>query len=103
MTYRQLYSDRLKRHHKLQEIEKEEHGKGKIVIRLGTIILPKGKRISEKLVKDVEAVLTQDSQPEYNVLNINAYWGNRDLKITNLGNYEPLSRTIDTTKWGQVY
>lgn len=98
MTYNQYLSNRLKNHHKLLDIVDNRYGKGELVIRFGNIIFPPNRRISKKLVSDIEAALIQEVQPEYNEMSIYAYRG-REIKITNLGDYEPLSDKIDTSEW----
>lgn len=99
MTYKVYLSQRLRRHHKLEGIQDDQYKKSRIMIRFGTIILPEGKRISEQIVKNVEAILIHESSPEYNEMSRSAYWGDRDYKITNLGTYRPLSKSINTTSW----
>jgi len=99
MTYYQSISKRLRNHHKLGDIKCSETRRKKIIIRAGCIILPDGKRISKKLVHDVEAVLIQQYDPPYNEMNTYAYWGGRDIRIVNQGNYKPLNRIIDTSNW----
>lgn len=98
MTYNQYLSDRLKNHHKFWDIVDNQYGKGELVIRFGNIIFPPNRRISKKLVSNIEAALIQEVQPEYNEMSIYAYRG-REIKITNLGDYEPLPDKIDTSEW----
>ncbi len=102
MTYKQFLSDRLKNHHKLNNIIEEQRGKGEVVIRFGDISLPLNKRISEKLVKDIEAILIHEVQPEYNEMSRKSYRG-REIKITNLRlgvfGVKDLPKVIDTTEW----
>jgi len=101
MTYYQYLSDRLRSHHKFWVIIEDQYGKGEVVVRFGNIILPPQRRISEKLVRDVEAALIQKVKPEYNQMGTFAYRG-RELKITNLGKYTPLPRTINTEDWWKI-
>ena len=98
MTYYQFLSDRLRNHHKFGEIIEDQCGKGEVVVKFGNIILSPQRKISEKLVRDVEAALIQEVKPEYNEMSTFAYSG-RELKITNLGKYTPLNRTINTEDW----
>ena len=102
-AYRQWCADRLNgSNHKYWDILVDQYGKGDVVARFGNIILPEGRIISEKLVNDIEAVLINDTQPEYNEMSIYAYRSNRDLKITNTGTYMPLNRTINTSDWEYI-
>ena len=101
MTYNQYLSERLRSHHKFWDIVENQRGKGEVVLRFGNIILPPDRRISESLVRDVEGALIQAVQPEWNEMNTYAYRG-RDIRITNLGKYEPLPKIIDTTQWEEI-
>jgi len=101
MCYSEYFSERFRSHHKLWDMIAEQYTIGKILIRFGKIILPPGRRISEKLVRDVEAALIQEVQPEYNEMSTYAYRG-RELKIKNIGNYSPLPRIIETSGWEWV-
>ncbi len=100
MAYSQWLSDRLHGHHKLWEMIEEQRGKGKAVLRFGEIVLPEGRRISKKLLEDVEAALIHNEQPVYNQMGVQAYGRTRDVRILNLGRYKPLDRIVDTSEWG---
>lgn len=96
----QHFSDRFKAHHALFPVMGCNYGRGyKTVVRTGELILSDGKRISDKLIKDVEAVLIRAHTPYLNVSNTVYYRGDRDIRITNNGNYKPLDHIIDTSKW----
>ena len=101
MTYKQFLSDRLKSHHKFPDIMEEQRGKGEVVLKFGEIVLPPNRRISEKLVRDIEAVLIQYIRPEYNEKSAYTYRG-RAINLTNIGKYEPLPKKIDTREWEEI-
>ncbi|MGB0930079.1 MAG: hypothetical protein ACPGVB_04850 [Chitinophagales bacterium] len=97
MAYRQSVYRRLKNHHKLKKIVKQQFGLGKIVIRIGQIELPSNNRISQDLVDDIESVLIINEQTRYNVVSKKNYKG-RNIDISNKGSYRPLHRRVDSIK-----
>ncbi len=97
MAYRQSVYRRLKNHHKLGKIIKQQFGLGKIVVRIGQIRFSSKNRISQDLVDDIESLLIINEQTRYNVISRKEYKG-RALDITNRGKYRPLHRRIDSIK-----
>ncbi|MFK7908074.1 MAG: hypothetical protein AB8B69_23285 [Chitinophagales bacterium] len=95
MAYRQSVYRRLKSHHKLGKIIKQQFGLGKIVVRIGQIRFSSKNRISQDLVDDIESVLIINEQTRYNVISRKKYNG-RPLDVTNKGKYRPLHRRIDS-------
>jgi len=104
MAYYQSCAQRLMQdNHKLWDILHDYFDaptyRGDIVVRFGEVILPDGRRLSEQLIRDIEALLIVSNQTEYNEVIPNCY---RMLKITNTGTYYPLERTIDLSQWCEV-
>jgi len=97
MAYRQSVYRRLKNHHKLGKIIKQQFGLGKIVVRIGQIRFSSKNRISQDLVDDIESVLIINEQTRYNVVSRKKYNG-RPLDVTNKGKYRPLHRRVDSVK-----
>ncbi len=95
MAYRQSVYRRLKNHHKLKHIVKQQFGLGKIVVRIGQIQLPNKHRISQDLVDDIESVLIINEQTRYNTVSRKRYRG-RPIAITNRGRYRPLHRRVNS-------
>lgn len=52
-------------------------------------------KITKELVNDIEGLLIVILQPKGNIQNTKTYWG-RDLKITNLGEKDPLPKILST-------
>lgn len=95
MAYRQSVYRRLKNHHKLKHIVKQQYGLGKIVIRIGQIQLPNKHRISQDLVDDIESVLIINEQTRYNTISRKRYRG-RPIAIVNKGRFRPLHRRVNS-------
>lgn len=95
MTYRQSLYERLKNHHKLPKIIDNKPFWGDIILRFGQLILPPNRRMSEKLVDDVESLLIYQVKPPYNVTNRSSY-NRRKLAIRNMGKFRPLPKYISS-------
>ncbi len=95
MAYKQSVVSRLSDHHKLPKIVSQRLKRGKVVIRVGEIRLPIGKRMSLQVVRDVESALIYDHQPEFNQMSIASYRG-RTILVRNKGKRKPLPRIVDS-------
>ncbi len=91
MTYKQSLSERLKDHHKLPKVLNRLIRFGRITVRFGQIIPDSGKRVTEKLVRDVESALIYHEQPDCNEVSKKGYHG-RPLVIYNRGRRKPLPK-----------
>lgn len=94
MAYDQTPTERLKDHHKLPTVLKKWFRFGKITIRFGKIILPNRKRMTETMVRDIEAALIYTFQPKYNEMSKSSYRG-RSLEIHNRGRNRPLPKCFE--------
>lgn len=93
-AYWQDPSERLCQHEVLDEIL-DDYGEDGIFVKFGELRPPGGRRISEQLVNDVETLLINWHQPEYNRMSTTDYWG-RDLVVRNRGFRKPLDKTVDS-------
>jgi len=97
-VYYKSLRDRIKEHlcgDSLWKWIKRNYGLKNISIKIAEIEHVSQKRITKKLVNDIEALLIATQQPEGNIQATKTYWG-RDLKIVNLGNKDPLPETLST-------
>jgi len=97
-AYYQFIRDRIKQHLRgdsVWEWIKENYNIEQISIKIATIEYMGQKRVSKQLFNDIESLLIITQEPPGNIQNTKTYWG-RDLKITNLGKYKPLPRTLST-------
>jgi len=96
MAYKQEVTERLREHHKLPKITRRKLMEwGDKRIRIGRVKIPFGRRMTRKLIQEIEAALIYDMQPEHNERNKKKYRG-RSLKIINCGRRKPLDKRIIT-------
>lgn len=88
-TYGQQFGKRLQQHKR----EWLHRVKGKMQIRYGTIVLAKGKVISQTKVPDIEATLIHHYIPPFNTVSKKGYRG-RDLLIFNTGSKGTLDKIV---------
>jgi hypothetical protein len=88
-TYRQSFGTRLKQHQKQWLFRVN----GKVVIHYGKIIPPEGKRISSKIVFDIEGLLIHVLVPPYNTVSKHGYYG-REIIVFNTGKIGTLPRML---------
>lgn len=72
--------------------------RGSIKIRLGYVILERGRISSAERLWDIENLLVYATQPKYNVQFKRGYYG-RELKIVNLKRRGPLPIQIDSRNY----
>ena len=94
MAYEQTPTERLKDHHKLPKVLKKWFQFGSITVRFGKIILPRRKRMTAAIVRDIEAALIYTFQPKHNEMSKNSYRG-RSLEIHNRGRRRPLPKCFE--------
>jgi hypothetical protein len=90
MAFDGYLGDRLSNHEVIRVI-KDDYPEDSIKIRTGNI--SGFKRVTRQLVEDVEAVLINYYNPQYNIQSTDIYWG-RDIQITNQGTFRPLHKVI---------
>jgi len=73
----------------------EKKLENKLLIKVGLLMDSDQIYKTEKLIKDIEALLIINYQPLCNVQNIQTYSG-RDLIIYNEGKHKPLKKTVST-------
>ncbi len=94
MAYDQYVDIRLGNHHKLSEIAKIENQRG-LVISFGELRLKHGRRLSRRLVEEIENLLIFYYEPKYNKRGIYTYTG-RELVIRNSGPGNPFDQTVSS-------
>ena len=96
MTYDQWITDRFKKHHKYWKIVYDKFGKDWVYVKIGKLIPTKERKITKRLVQDVEAHLILATQPPYNEQYPTP---SKMLIIINNGSYSPLSKIISPHEW----